>query len=57
MQVTVIECTECAGTIDAEPTLVGEILDCNDCGAELEVLSLSPLQVALAPDVQEDWGE
>jgi len=52
-----IQCPECAGAVAAAPSLVGEILDCGDCGAELEVLSLSPIQVALAPDVQEDWGE
>ncbi|MES2154765.1 MAG: lysine biosynthesis protein LysW [bacterium] len=51
------ECTECAAAIPATPTLPGEILDCPDCGAELEVRSLSPLVLALAPDVEEDWGE
>lgn len=51
------ECTECAAAIPAAPTLPGEILDCPDCGAELEVRSISPLVLALAPDVEEDWGE
>lgn len=51
------ECTECAAAIPAIPTLQGEILDCPDCGAELEVRSLRPLVLALAPDVEEDWGE
>ena len=51
------ECTECAAAIPATPTLPGEILDCPDCGAELEVRSLNPLVLALAPDVEEDWGE
>jgi alpha-aminoadipate carrier protein LysW len=51
------ECTECSGLIQAAPTLAGEILDCPDCGAELEVRSLSPLVLALAPAVEEDWGE
>lgn len=35
----------------------GEILLCPDCGTELEVLTLSPVQVAEAPEVEEDWGE
>ena len=52
-----IECPECAARINANPTLAGEILDCTDCGAELEVVSLHPLLVQLAPNVEEDWGE
>ena len=52
-----LECPECAAAIAARPTLAGEILDCGDCGAELEVTSLSPLTLALAPEVEEDWGE
>ena len=51
------ECTECAARITAAVTLPGEILDCADCGAELEVRSVSPLVLALAPQVEEDWGE
>jgi len=51
------ECTECAARIPATPQLAGEILDCPDCGAELEVRSLRPLVLALAPEVEEDWGE
>jgi alpha-aminoadipate/glutamate carrier protein LysW len=51
------ECTECAGAIQANVALPGEILDCADCGAELEVRSVSPLVLALAPQVEEDWGE
>ena len=52
-----IECPECAAAIQARPQLAGEILDCGDCGAELEVMSLVPVVVQLAPQVEEDWGE
>lgn len=55
--VTNVECTECSGRITANVALPGEILDCPDCGAELEVRSVSPLVLALAPQVEEDWGE
>ena len=51
------ECTECAAAIQASVALPGEILDCPDCGAELEVRSVTPLVLALAPQVEEDWGE
>ncbi|MBE9507737.1 MAG: lysine biosynthesis protein LysW, partial [Chloroflexi bacterium] len=28
-----------------------------DCGIELEVMSLEPITLELAPEVEEDWGE
>ncbi|MBK8138241.1 MAG: lysine biosynthesis protein LysW [Chloroflexi bacterium] len=37
--------------------VVHELISCADCGTDLEVLSLSPLSVDLAPEVEEDWGE
>ncbi len=37
--------------------MLNELLACADCGTELEIISLSPLQVELAPEVEEDWGE
>jgi alpha-aminoadipate carrier protein LysW len=51
-------CPECAGDVPfGDNILVGEIAQCPDCGVELEVLSVEPLQVDLAPEVEEDWGE
>jgi len=35
----------------------GEIIECEECGAELEVISEDPLEFALAPEEEEDWGE
>jgi len=35
----------------------GEIIPCPSCGVDLEVVSISPLQLELAPEEQEDWGE
>jgi alpha-aminoadipate carrier protein LysW len=35
----------------------GEIVVCPDCGVELEVMSVDPIAVELAPEVEEDWGE
>jgi alpha-aminoadipate/glutamate carrier protein LysW len=53
-----ISCVECAGRIEvADDAMQGEILQCPDCGVELEVVSLSPLALELAPEVEEDWGE
>jgi len=53
-----IECPECAGAIRLpERFEVGECVDCPDCGVTLEVVTANPVQLALAPEVQEDWGE
>ncbi|HEY8286391.1 MAG TPA: lysine biosynthesis protein LysW [Chloroflexota bacterium] len=52
-----IECPECAATITLNGPVKGEILRCSDCGADLEVTSLDPLALALAPMEEEDWGE
>ena len=32
-------------------------LQCGDCGVELEVINIEPLEIALAPEEEEDWGE
>ncbi len=54
----VIECTECAASIALQQQpLCGEVVRCRECQAELEVTSVNPLRVELAPEVQEDWGE
>ncbi len=51
-------CPECEATITLGADVVeGEIVTCPDCAAELEVVSVSPLELALAPEVGEDWGE
>ncbi|WP_322487753.1 lysine biosynthesis protein LysW [Chloroflexus sp.] len=52
------ECPECAAEIILPAnTLESEIIACPDCGTELEVASLNPPTLALAPEVEEDWGE
>ncbi len=51
-------CIECEGDVllpsDVEEN---EILVCPDCGVDLEVVSLDPLALELAPMEEEDWGE
>jgi len=52
------ECPECAAELElAADVEVGEIVVCPDCGVELEVMSLDPITLELAPEVEEDWGE
>ena len=51
-------CDICDGVVSLpEGAVAGEILRCPDCGTELEVVSLDPLRLEEAPQVQEDWGE
>lgn len=51
-------CIECEGFVEvAADVMLGELLECPDCGAELEVVNLKPLSLELAPEIEEDWGE
>ena len=41
-----VKCRDCGAEIKIEAkTEVGDILECSECGTEVEVLSLSPLMV------------
>lgn len=52
------ECPECAAEISlADDVMESEIVQCPECGVELEVTSLDPPTLDLAPEEEEDWGE
>jgi alpha-aminoadipate/glutamate carrier protein LysW len=52
------ECVECGAQVEiAQDVMQGEIITCGDCGVELEVVSVSPVRLELAPMEMEDWGE
>jgi alpha-aminoadipate carrier protein LysW len=51
-------CPECDAQVNVSvESRAGEILVCSECQAELEVVTVNPVMLALAPDVEEDWGE
>lgn len=51
-------CPECEATITlADDVVEGEIVICTDCAVELEIIAIDPIELALAPEVGEDWGE
>ncbi|MFH1440323.1 MAG: lysine biosynthesis protein LysW [Candidatus Woesearchaeota archaeon] len=53
-----VECPVCGANVDlAEGTVQGELLQCSDCGLELEVSGVNPFTVKEAPQEEEDWGE
>ncbi|WP_236050326.1 lysine biosynthesis protein LysW [Nonomuraea cypriaca] len=52
------ECPECAAVVPIEADArSGEIIECPDCRSELEMASVEPPALVLAPEVEEDWGE
>lgn len=52
------ECPVCGAQLElAEDVLVGELIECEDCGSELEVVGTDPLQLEEAPEAEEDWGQ
>lgn len=51
-------CPECEGQVTfTRRPLRAEVVVCASCAAELEVVTCDPLTLALAPEVEEDWGE
>ena len=52
------KCPHCAAAValTGDPEL-GELLDCNECDEELEIVCLDPPELAPAPEEEEDWGE
>ena len=54
----VANCPLCAAEVElAEGTEKSEIIECPECGGELEVESVSPPKLIEAPEEEEDWGE
>ena len=53
-----VECPVCGVSVELkEGTEKGELLQCSDCGTELEVNGVNPFTVKEAPQEEEDWGE
>ena len=51
-------CPECDAEVDIpSDAMENELIACEDCGSELEIMNLNPLTLELAPEIEEDWGE
>ena len=51
-------CPECDADITVPANAMqNELIACAECGTELEIISLDPIQLDFAPEVEEDWGE
>ena len=57
--IAVAVCPECEADIEMDEYDVdkGEIISCPECGIELEVTGLAPLDLDLAPQDEEEWQE
>ena len=50
-------CPECEAVIDEEFEDIGEIITCPECGVELEVISIDPVEFDLAVEDDEEDDE
>lgn len=51
------ECPSCGGTATLDNVMLHEIIECDDCAAELEIISLDPIQIEELEADEEDYGE
>lgn len=57
-QTTATQCPQCDEAVPVAATaFVSELLKCPSCNTELEVVAVGPPELALAPEIEEDWGE
>lgn len=59
MPTTTTGCPECEAKVELDhDVMVGEIVECAECGVELEVMKDGESFVLKpAPEEEEDWGE
>jgi alpha-aminoadipate carrier protein LysW len=52
-------CPECDAAVEIDEYDVdkGEIISCPECGVDLAVVGLAPLELDLAPQDEDDWEE
>lgn len=52
------DCPVCGARVETDSTVVqGELLECGDCGSELEITGTDPVTLEEAPEAEEDWGQ
>jgi alpha-aminoadipate carrier protein LysW len=52
-------CPDCEADVQVDDDVdKGDVLECADCGASLEVVGLDPIELDIAEDDEdEDWSE
>lgn len=52
------DCPVCGARVETDSTVVqGELIECADCGSELEITGTDPVTIQEAPEAEEDWGQ
>lgn len=53
------ECPSCYFEMELKDVIEGEVITCEDCGADFEVVKIADGVATLKPaeTTQEDWGE
>ena len=52
------ECVECGAAVNIPSgAMKGEIIDCPECGIELEIVNPQTNELRVAEVAGEDWGE
>lgn len=51
------ECPACGGVIEVQDVMLNEIVECDDCAAEIEITGLEPLALEALDEDEEDYGE
>ncbi len=52
------ECSVCGAELSITGEVeIGELVTCDECGCDMEVTSIDPIEVQEAPQADEDWGE
>ncbi len=58
MEPNSLECPDCGAQKPLSTSMeIGQLISCQDCGARLELLSISPPSIGHAPQIEEDFGE
>lgn len=51
------ECPACGVTIEVQDVMLNEIIECDDCASEFEIIGLEPLALEALAEDEEDYGE
>jgi len=51
------ECPTCWAVFGLIEVIKNEIVQCPECGTDLEIRTINPTTLDLAPETEEDYGE